>query len=725
MKIRLALLLLIVVAAFAIPLFARPVVIHETQALTTPDAARYPDFGFSVATNGEYALIGGLRRDGPILDSHHHYALLYRRVNGQWTFVREQRYVLHEADSYIYPSLVAMRGDLAAIELSGNTHAFRLVGGEWIDEGSIGGPGEDLSVDGGRILHAAGDSHWNGRIWELANGAWTATPLTGQPRGSDDEFWGGPLDLLGDRAILGTPYTNDLEPQEIPIYQRFDLQNWALLGKIQVPGGTHRLLGEVALQGDNAIVDGVNGPYYWRLPELGAPRGRLQPLDAYRANETSSRVIQKSGELVGIIDRSVDRDTGVVNLFRANTSGGYDHVAVLAPDAGSAIGGSVDIAGNVVIVSGRDRAHVFDLPASFAAPAVTHEEFEDTGAAARWQPTAGSNFALITVDGQRVYRQTSQTGDAASFRVAGAGADHSIEAEISPLAMTAGATRWVGLATRQTDIDNYYYVTLRNNATVELKRRANGVYLTLAAASVPVVLNGRNRLRLQSIGSEHRVYVNGRQFLLARDSTHAQGRVGLLTYNAAANFDNVIVTGSPHTTIFDTTFAADSASGEPWTHTGTGQWSFDPAGGVRRQTSIAGDARAIIGTAATDIVVDVGLTPTAFAAGTGDPWVGAMLRYVDDSNYTYVSLRRSNKLSLRRLVNGQIQILAEAPLTVTPGQRYLLHVETVGGAIRAYVDGFPAALLKASLGADAPPGRVGILTYRGSADFGDFRAYQP
>jgi hypothetical protein len=38
-----------------------------------------------------------------------------------------------------------------------------------------------------------------------------------------------------------------------------------------------------------------------------------------------------------------------------------------------------------------------------------------------------------------------------------------------------------------------------------------------------------------------------------------------------------------------------------------------------------------------------------------------LLRDVDDSNYTYGSLRRPDVLSLRRLVDGQIQVRAETP----------------------------------------------------------------
>ena len=41
-----------------------------------------------------------------------------------------------------------------------------------------------------------------------------------------------------------------------------------------------------------------------------------------------------------------------------------------------------------------------------------------------------------------------------------------------------------------------------------------------------------------------------------------------------------------------------------------------------------------------------------------------MVRYTDPSNYYYVTLRTSNELSLRKVVNGVFTELARAPLTL-------------------------------------------------------------
>ena len=52
--------------------------------------------------------------------------------------------------------------------------------------------------------------------------------------------------------------------------------------------------------------------------------------------------------------------------------------------------------------------------------------------------------------------------------------------------------------------------------------------------------------------------------------------------------------------------------------------------------------------------------------------------HTDASNYYYVSLRTSNELSLRKVVNGVITELARVPLTPQYSQPYRLRSEAIG-----------------------------------------------
>jgi hypothetical protein len=300
---------------------------------------------------------------------------------------------------------------------------------------------------------------------------------------------------------------------------------------------------------------------------------------------------------------------------------------------------------------------------------------------------------------------------------------------VKPTAVN-GNDRWVGLATRRTDASNYYYVTLRSSGIIQLKRMQDGVYATIDSASVPWALNRTYRLRLESVGTLQRVYVDGNLVLEAWDDALSHGRAALLSYRAAADYDNVIV--SPFLT--ETIYAASDGLNYsppllqplPWNYSGTGQWSWQSGGaGVYfNQASTADVARAVVGPDQiinTDQIVQARVRPRAFNAA-GSPWFGVMARYNDPYNYVYVTLRKSNTVSLRKLVNNSIVELGIAVLTVTPNTWYTVRLEAVGSRLRTYVNG--RLVLEAT---DPQPviGRVGLVTYRTAADFDDIRAVVP
>jgi hypothetical protein len=701
--------------------FARPVIIGESAVITAPDPALTPNFGGEVATNGEYALISGSLEDWRTGELNY-YALLYRRINGQWTFQRPLTETHRYYDSYVYPVNFAMKGNLAGIALSAGFGVWELTAAGWTDTGFRAELAEDLETDGVAVLAGVGEGPWNGRVVERGtSGAWASTFLQGQPRGNDDEFWGGPVDLDGNFAILGTPYTHDLEPQEIPIYRRASIGQWQLQTKLQVPQDTHRLLGPVALRGDDAIVAGIGGAYYWRFQTSYQPAGRLRALDAQNIGQ-GIEIIEKSGALVFMRERDFDLNVHVINVYRppASGTGDYEYVAKLVAKNGASLGG-FDVGGNTVLAgeAGGDAVHVFTLPASFTTPTPRYENFQ-SGSGANWTPGPGAQYAVATVGSNRVYRQSSLAGDAHAVLGGAAWGDQAIEADIRPTEF-ARNDRWVGLATRYTNAQNYYYVTLRNSGSVQVKRMRNGSFSLLASAPLAVTANRTYRVRLESIGETHRVYVDGVRALDVDDPGGlAQGNVALLAYQTRADFDNVVVSPSPRATIFTNQFVANQPSGA-WSLNGTGQWT---AGNVLAQNSVAGDARAFIGTPTGDQVVRARVQPVAYAApqGTQERWSGLLARYTDERNYYYLTLRSSNTISLRKQVNGVITPLASASFASTPGTTYALQLEAVGNQLRAYVNG--NLLLQATDSSHAS-GSGGVVTFKAAATFDDYVAYQP
>lgn len=699
-----------------VALAARPLVIEDSARIVNPDPVKYDYFGSRFGTNGEWAIFDAFREDYH-LETYEYYALLYRRVSGQWVFQRELWHVTHPNDSYYYPVAIAMRGDYAAVELEGKTHMFHFDGTDWSDTGKvITGLSNDIEIDGTHIAVSTGEA-WNATVSELTSkGNWRTTFLQGQPRMGDDENWGGPVDILGSHVIIGTPQTQDLEPKEIPIYQRSSTAVWSLQGKIQEPEG-YGLGAAVALRGNDALVDASGGPLVWHLDDLTTPVEQLRAVDAYPLTSDGYE-LERSGNFVFNLNWSTDRGVNVYNVFQANSAGKYPQVAVLAARNGVNLWSTLDAIGNIVLVKGSDDAvHEFKLPSSFSSPASRYENFES--GAGNWTADAGSQFAVALRGTNHVYRQSSLVGDARAFLANTSWKDQGIEADILPLEFD-GSDRWVGLITRYQDAQNYTYVTLRSSGTVQLRQVRSGAITTLASAPLSLVVKRTYRARLESVGSVHRVYVDGKLLLDVDDAnTPTTGSAGIAMYRARAEFDNVVVSPAPRTTIFANAFNTENDGG----------WSIDagtftPTNGAYVQSSTAGDARAHIGTPLDDQIVQASVRPTSYAApsGTQARWAGVLARYRDAQNYYYLALRNDNTLSLRKLVNGAITELASVPFTVALNTRHTLRLEAVGNQLRGYVDG---GLRLQTTDSSHATGSGGLVSYKAATTYDDYVAYQP
>jgi hypothetical protein len=409
----------------------------------------------------------------------------------------------------------------------------------------------------------------------------------------------------------------------------------------------------------------------------------------------------------------------VINVFRAAADGSYQHVAVLAPRNGGSLGLSVDISETTVIASGANGGvHVFQLPAAFTTPAARYDNFESGGGVA-WTQQPGSQFLVVNSSGNRVFRQSNTTGDARAFLTGATWNDQAIEADIKPT-LFDGSDRWAGLVTRYQDAQNYYYVTLRSSGVVQLRRMRAGLFSTLAQVPLSIRVNRAYRVRLESVGTVHRVYVDG-QLLVDADDDGAprSGSAGLATYRTRADFDNVIVSPGPLTTIFADQF--DSTLFNTWNFGGDGQWAVNS--GAFAQSSVAGSARAIVGTPLADQIVSARVRPLAYSVGgTQDRWLGIVARYADERNFYYLTLRSGNTLSLRKLVNGAITTLGTVPLSGAVNTTYQLRLEATGSQLRAYVNG---VLTLQATDASHASGAGGLMTFKTAARFDDYLAYQP
>jgi hypothetical protein len=728
---RLALFVALSIAS-AGPAAARPITVEPTSSFTTPDPA-YDGFATDVAIDGDYAIVTA-GRSVPELDEAYLTAFLFQRSGTRWVPLRRLEEYLQDPFFRI-PEAVAMQNGLAVVQAV-QTDFWELTANGWVRASAQlerDGPGRYLAVDGGRAISGDGTGAWNGRVFEKdSTGTWrTSVVLRGKPRfdGGDDEFRGGPADISGDWAVVQQVDGPDSRSPEAFIFHDFgdgagfDPNPY---GGALPPEGATLFGNEVAIRWPDVFVAGSNesGTYVFReLPAQGFHLAtRIQALDSFMGSGPAGGFARSSQFLLQHA-RSHDRRADVINVFRRSSDETYEHVAVLAARNGDSLGRSIAISGRRVLVgaNGNGVVHYFIIPLTLTPPARIHDTFA-SGDGTGWTPSAGSEFGTAPRGISRVYRQTNSTLEARAVLDASDFTSQAIEADIRPISLNASGSG-AGLATRYQGEHNFFDAVLRNTGRVELRRMAGGTLRVLASAAFPIATGRSFRVRLESIGTLHRVFVDGRLLVDADSSGATHGRAALLTDRAQAEFDNVVVSPTLHTTLYANDFESGEAG--PWLHTGIGFWNlWTGLSTVYFQSSVAGDARASIGVPADDQVVRARARLDTFAtpSGTEERWFGLMARHTDARNYYYLALRSSNTIALRKLVNGSVTTLASAAFPVLPATWYQLRLDAIGNRLRAYVNG---VLLLEATDASHASGNAGPVMFKAATDYDDFQSYQP
>jgi len=720
---------------------ARPLVVQETARITNPDPATYPYFASDVAIDGDDA-IATLERyieppeGGDPRDIEHEVAVwLFHRGSSGWEPVRQL--VAHHHGAFgSFQSGLAMRNGIAALALN-PLYIFERRIVDWVAAPVTGvdpsNPGDSITIDGSRILFGGSSGQWMGTLYERnsATGVWGPTSvMLGDYRGGDSEFTGGPVDISGDRAVVLSPYTEDQPPPATPSVTVYS--DWGppdrFLRQSDIRDSALAPLGfEVAVRGDEIFIAGTNssGTRVYRPAPSDAWEefDKLQPLDSHMGGGVTT-VIEKNHLFLMQRNWNAERQAYVINVFRKPAGGTYDHVATLVSSSGESLG-NFGISSRRVMASCGNEACYFELPTTLSQP----DPVQHTFAAATptgWSTSAGSAFSIVRRGVSQVLRQTDTLSPATHVATLDASnwTNQSVQADVRPLAFQ-GTESWHGLATRYRDAGNHYHVMVSGSGSVALRRAVGGVLTTVASASFPVTLNRPYRLRLESIGTRHRVYMNGVPVLDADDTTLASGRAALLTRQASAEFDNVVASPTPATILYAQDFTSTGGPTDLWSFTGIGLWRQRASGTnfLFTQSSVAGTARAVIGVPTDDQSVDARARPTTFAGtGAGDRWFGVMARYTDDSNYYYLSLRSTNTVSLRKVANGTVTVLGTYSLPITLGIFQRLRIEAVGTQIRGFVNG---VLVAEATDSTHARGAAGLITNRAAVDFDDYRAIQP
>jgi hypothetical protein len=628
-----------------------------------------------------------------------------RSASGQWVFQSElATETIPEFSGTVWR--VAMSASTAAVRMPSGLHVFQRTATGWT-EGVLDATrpqGLGVDVDGTYILTTAESGCTTQvQLWNsVATGHWAPAALLAVSAGSCV----GEFDLDGSEALVLSSSADSSVPDRARIFEQSG-GAWTVAATFDSPESDAGIFGPaIAIHGNLALVSGSDrGAHVYRREASGWTQdGLLTTPDSYDFPGQFARSLQITDDYVLEVGWNINRRNDVGYLFRPEADGSFTHLANLVSDGSNGLS-AAHMSGTRVIAGNSGYLREFELPASFVVPALVQSDFES--GAAQWTPRPGSRFSVVSDGTTHVYRQSSTDGDAASVHSADR-TDQSISADITPVAFD-GDDRWVGLMARYTDDDNYYYVTIRNSTdSIVLKRKQDGIFTTLATQGFDASVGAKHRITLESSGSRQAVFVDGQLLMTAYDSALTHGHAGLRTFKAAADFDNVVVSPGPLQSL-----------GYSRQNTQSGAWS----GNIPRfvQSNAAAQARLLTGHARADESVRALVTVNSFAP-TGSPWVGLIARYVDAGNYYYVTARKTNQISLRRLDDGAITVLGNASFPVTPGTTFALKLETIGDRVRVYVND---ELRIEAAAAEIQAGQVGLMTYRAAATFDDYWAYEP
>lgn len=648
--------------------------------------------------------------------------VFHRSSSGEWQLTQTlaDEYVIFNSDEHFAnPRDLVLENGVAAFSTNSGLHIFELVGSTWVPRSVVNAPPGspfDLAFDGTTLLA------WNGACSPAATaftrqsgGSWAATgELGGNYQCSEDEdaYIERSLAVSGSRALVyetGATLPGS-ENDRVHVFERAG-GAWQFAGPLPAPSPPDPLYGwALALRGDEALISG-NGTHIYRHGASGFTEAGKIPLLVWALDRPFAYSLE-IGTQLSLQTYPGPSTANDVAVLQPNSAGGYDHVATLA---GAFDQRSLNISGRRVVTTGGGPVAVYDLPQTFTPTTSTVQDFENgtTG----WTALAGQ-FAVAQRGSTHVYRQSSLTGDAVAVNSADMKTTL-ITADVRPTQFD-GDTRWVGLMARYIDENNHYYLTIRGNNSVSIRKKVNGVITDLRTYWPPVELGTNYRVAFEAVGNRLTYYLNGERIIDAYDQDNSlpHGKAGVRTYRATADFDNVIITPVPLQELGGGPYYSDIS----YFDVVDGSWT---TGGIFdvNQASADGDARILHGGATDDQVVSVTARINGIGTQTtGSHWVGAMVRYTDPSNYYYVTLRTSNELSLKKMVNGVITELARTTLTVQQGQPYRLRIEAIGTKLLVYLN--DEVRLQA-VDSSHTQGRSGLVTYRAAAAFSKYHSWQP
>jgi hypothetical protein len=184
---------------------------------------------------------------------------------------------------------------------------------------------------------------------------------------------------------------------------------------------------------------------------------------------------------------------------------------------------------------------------SGGATGVLFSDNFETGNANAWTPSTSADWSVVT-DGTLVYRQNTVEN---SLRAASVGSaswqNQAVQARVKVLSFGGTSTSssyFVGVYARYMDENNHYYIALRSDGRMSIRRKLAGSNSSIGGAITPgeLITTGKwYTVKLEVSGTTLKAYVDGVLYDTVTDTSFASGKAGLGTNNASAVFDDFVV----------------------------------------------------------------------------------------------------------------------------------------------------------------------------------------
>ncbi len=376
----------------------------EVAKLLPEGEARGNLFGASVSVSGDTALVGA-RYDN---DRGYHYgsAYIFEKVGGVWT--QQAKLLADDGARYdLFGRSVSVSGDTAMVGMSeddaqgyasGSVYVFERVGGVWTQQAKLLADdgteydrfGSSISVSGDTAMMTASVDDNSGTVYvfEKVGGVWTQQAKLFSDDGTEGDYFGSPVSVSGDTAVVGARWDDDNGRRSGSAYVFEKVGGvWTQRAKLLADDGAEGdyFGSSVSVSGDTAVVgayfdddngDGSGSAYVFeRVGGAWTQQAKLLADDG-AWNDRFGSSVSVSGDTAVVGARYNDdlgTDSGSAYVFE-KVGGVWTQQAKLLADDGAEyhkFGWSVSVSGDTAVAgvpyyyddlgNGSGSAYVFDL----------------------------------------------------------------------------------------------------------------------------------------------------------------------------------------------------------------------------------------------------------------------------------------------------------------------------------------------------------------------------